>query len=85
MKPRDVKMVIRMRPDEMARVKKTAAEIGMTMSDFVRLTLSTEIARKTADPAAISALAEFFRQGVDEWVQTRVDHEIAKRKAQTKK
>ncbi len=81
----DGKIICRMTQAEVDAVKKTAGEIGMSISEFVRLCLAAEIARKTVDPKAMAALAEHFREGVQSWVRAAVDHEVAKVRAREKK
>lgn len=82
---RKVRIVFHTTGAEAVRIRKTAKEAGLKTSPFIRLCLATEIARKTADPEAIQALADLFRKGVEEWVTTRVDHEVAKRSQKAKK
>jgi hypothetical protein len=66
-------------------LRKTAADLEMTPAELIRACVSAELARKTGDPAAIEALASMMREGVDEWIRTRVDFEIAKRKKEYEK
>lgn len=72
-------------PDEGELVRKTARELDVTPAELIRLCVSTELARKSGDPAALDALARMFREGVHEWIRTRVDYEIAKEKSGKKR
>jgi hypothetical protein len=79
------KLIVRMSLEEMGNVRKTALEAGMDVSEFVRLCLAAEIARKTVSPEAMKQLTDLFRDGMEKWVQSAVDHEVAKAKAREKK
>lgn len=79
------RLIVRMSPEEIRNVQKTALEAGMEVSEFVRLCLAAEIARKTVSLEAMKQLADLFRDGMEKWVQSAVDHEVAKAKAREKK
>lgn len=79
------RLFLRLSKDELGNIRRTALEAGMDVSEFVRLCLAAEIARKTMEPAHMKILADQFRAGVEEWVRTKVDHEVAKAKAREKK
>lgn len=67
-----------------ALIRKTAADMEMSPPELIRLCVNTELARKTGDPAAIETLSKMFKEGVNEWIQSRVDFEL-KKKAHEKK
>lgn len=79
------RLIVRMSLEEIKSVQKTALEAGMEVSEFVRLCLAAEIARKTVSPEAMKQLADLFRDGLDTWVRSAVDHEVAKAKVRDKK
>jgi len=77
--------LVKFEADQAALIRKTAEELEMTPTELIRSCTTLELARKTGDPAALESVAKMFREGVHEWIQSRVNYEIEKKKKEYEK
>jgi hypothetical protein len=80
-----VAFLIRLPADQASLLRKVAKDLDISPTELIRSCTTLELARKTGDPEAFEAVSKMFREGVDEWLRSRIDYEIAKKKKEYEK
>lgn len=84
-KVKSVQFLVKFDADQASLIRKVAEELEMGPVELIRSCTTLELARKTGDPAALESVAKMFREGVHDWIQSRVNYEVEKKKREYEK